>query len=215
MPKAKKKVPPKTPRRLKPAERERLILDEAKRYFAERGLSGGTEELAQRLGVTQPLLFRYFPTKAAMIERIFRDIEVNMFNPDWPKLIGDTALPIEERLYRFYRDYFNRVLTRDHFRLFLYAGLAWTGRRTTRDHSRMRGEMYPASARAIRAEISPQASPTARITKVEMEMVQSLHAMMYHLAVRRWVFGPPIQMKNDEMIRLKVAIFLGGVRSFA
>ena len=48
-----------------------------------------------------------------------------------------------------------------------------------------------------------------------MEMVQSLHAMMYHLAVRRWVFGPPIQMKNDEMIRLKVAIFLGGVRSFA
>ena len=49
--------------RLSPPERERLIVDEAILFFAEVGLAGQTRELAQRLGVTQPLIYRYFPTK--------------------------------------------------------------------------------------------------------------------------------------------------------
>ena len=58
-------------RRMAPDERERLILEEATRYFAEYGLGGGTLELARRLGITQPLLYKYFPTKNAMIEKVF------------------------------------------------------------------------------------------------------------------------------------------------
>ena len=44
--------------------RERQIVEGAVAYFAEVGLDGQTRELARRLGITQPLLFRYFPTKA-------------------------------------------------------------------------------------------------------------------------------------------------------
>jgi AcrR family transcriptional regulator len=42
--------------------REQLIVKEAVRFFAEFGFGGRTRELARRLGVTQPLLYRYFPS---------------------------------------------------------------------------------------------------------------------------------------------------------
>jgi len=60
-------------RRLPRHERERLIVEEAVRFFAEVGFEGQTRALAQRLGVTQPLLYRYFPDKGALIERLALD----------------------------------------------------------------------------------------------------------------------------------------------
>ena len=50
-----------TRRRLPPAEREREIVRGAISFFAQVGFEGGTRELAERLGVTQPLLYRVFP----------------------------------------------------------------------------------------------------------------------------------------------------------
>ncbi len=52
--------------RLAPEARERLILDEAIRYFSDVGFGGQTRELSRRLGITQPLLYRYFPKTRAI-----------------------------------------------------------------------------------------------------------------------------------------------------
>ena len=49
--------------RLSGAEREKHIAQEAVRFFAEVGFGGDTRELAKRLGVTQSLLYKYFPSK--------------------------------------------------------------------------------------------------------------------------------------------------------
>ena len=46
--------------RLSRAERERQIIQAAIRFFAEVGFAGRTRELAERAGITQPLLYRYF-----------------------------------------------------------------------------------------------------------------------------------------------------------
>lgn len=215
MPRSRRRPAPPASRRLKPAERERLILDEAKRYFSERGLNGGTEELAQRLGVTQPLLFRYFPTKIAMIERMFREIEASAFNPGWVAMIADESVPLEERLVAFYTDYFERVMTKDNFRLFLYGGLAWPDRSTHRYYGDMRRLIYPAIARAIRASLPPGVRAKGRVTDRELELVLTLHAMIYHLGVRRWVFSIPLKGRIADLIRLKVVVFLRGVRAAA
>ena len=61
-------------RRLPRKEREKLIVDEAVKFFAEVGFEGQTRALAQRLGVTQPLLYRYFPDKEALIDRVYREV---------------------------------------------------------------------------------------------------------------------------------------------
>ena len=57
--------------RFAPAEREQLIIDGAIQFFADVGFAGQTRELAQRLGITQPLLYRYFPTKQDLIEKVY------------------------------------------------------------------------------------------------------------------------------------------------
>lgn len=211
----KKRAAATSPRRLKPAERERLILIEAKRYFAERGLNGGTEELAKRLGVTQPLLFRYFPTKIAMIDRIFHDIEESAFDPDWVRQLADESVPLEDRLVTFYTSYFDQVMTKENFRLFLYGGLAWSSQPTHRYYGQMRRSIYPAIARAIRVSLPPNVRAKGRVTDLELEMVLTLHAIIYHLGVRKWVFSIPLKGKIDELIRLKVVIFLRGVGAAA
>src|SRR3546814_15874232 len=54
--------------RLPRAERERLIVEGAVQFFAEVGFGGDTRELAKRLNITHPLLFRYFASQNALIE---------------------------------------------------------------------------------------------------------------------------------------------------
>ena len=53
-----------TTRRLTAVERREEIVEAAMAEFAERGLHGtSTEAVARRAGVSQPYLFRFFPTK--------------------------------------------------------------------------------------------------------------------------------------------------------
>ncbi|MDI7047032.1 TetR/AcrR family transcriptional regulator, partial [Escherichia coli] len=61
-------------RRLAPEVRERQIVLKAVDHFATHGFSGSTRELARQLGVTQPLLYRYFPSKEALIDRVYEEV---------------------------------------------------------------------------------------------------------------------------------------------
>ena len=61
-------------------ERRELVLDAALSEFAVTGLAGtSTEDVARRAGISQPYLFRLFPTKKALflelVERCFRRVE--------------------------------------------------------------------------------------------------------------------------------------------
>ena len=60
-----------------------MIVNEAIRYFAEVGFSGQTRELARRIGVTQSLIFRYFPTKEDLIDRVYQEGYLRRWNPYW------------------------------------------------------------------------------------------------------------------------------------
>ena len=55
--------------RMAPAERKAMILARAIDFFAEYGLTAQTRALAAACGVAQRLLYRYFPSKAALLER--------------------------------------------------------------------------------------------------------------------------------------------------
>ena len=68
-----------TKQRMSAAERRELVLDAAVTEFAAHGLAGtSTEDVARRAGISQPYLFRLFPTKKAMflelVDRCFRRI---------------------------------------------------------------------------------------------------------------------------------------------
>ena len=56
-----------TKQRMSAAERREMVLEAAVAEFAARGLAGtSTEDVARRAGISQPYLFRLFPTKKAL-----------------------------------------------------------------------------------------------------------------------------------------------------
>ena len=205
---------PSVRRRLQPQQRERQILDEATRYFAESGFGGGTLELARRLGITQPLLYKYFPTKEAMIGKVFDGLFPGHWDPRWESLLDDTTIPLAERLKRFYNDYARRVLTYEHVRLFLFSGLSHLTF-NSRYYDILTERIFMRIARALRAEHLPAgAKPSSRaITDDELEVVQSLHAAVYHVGFRQWIHTPPLKVDIERMIELKVDLFIDGARA--
>jgi len=77
-------------------ERREMVLEAAVAEFAMHGLAGtSTEDVARRAGISQPYLFRLFPTKKALflalVERCFRRIE-GAFTAAAGDLTGDEAM---------------------------------------------------------------------------------------------------------------------------
>src|SRR5690349_9498250 len=112
-------------RRLSPAVREKQIVQKAIQHFATCGFSGSTRELARQLDVTQPLLYRYFSSKEALIDRVYE--EVYLWDASWETIIKDRSEPLQPRLVRFYTSYANVILRRESTRIFVFAGLTREG----------------------------------------------------------------------------------------
>src|SRR6202030_3726873 len=69
-----------TKQRMPAAERRESVLEAAVVEFAVRGLAGtSTEDVARRAGISQPYLFRLFPTKKALflalVDRCYHRVE--------------------------------------------------------------------------------------------------------------------------------------------
>src|SRR3546814_136314 len=108
--------------RLPRGERRQRMIEEAAAFFAEVGFEGATRALAARLGVTQALIYRYFPSKQDLIDAALAEVFGDRWNPEWEALLADAARPLEERLTAFYCAYHARS-TALSLRLFVRAGL--------------------------------------------------------------------------------------------
>lgn len=194
-------------RRLPRQEREKLIVDEAIRFFAEVGFEGQTRALAQRLGVTQPLLYRYFPDKDALIERVYQEVFLSGWDPSWTAGIIDRALPLRERILRFYQAYSRRHFRYEQVRLFMFAGLKDQGL-ANRYMGFVRENLFEPLVRELRAELGLTEKAA---NEFEVECVAGLHGAVAYIGVRRWVYHAPVPEDTDTVIANMVDSFLGGV----
>ena len=85
-----------TGQRMKAGERREAVLAAAVTEFAARGLAGtSTEDVARRAGISQPYLFRLFPTKKALflalVDRCFRQVAA-AFEAAAADRVGEDAL---------------------------------------------------------------------------------------------------------------------------
>ena len=103
--------------------RAREIVSAAAEHFSEVGFAGSTREIAKRAGVTQPLLYRYFPTKDDLIEAVYRTVYLERWNQDWDDALKDRSIPTRQRFETFYREYVQTAFTPIPLRLSYYAGL--------------------------------------------------------------------------------------------
>jgi len=194
-------------RRLSPEVRENLIVQKAIQHFATYGFSGSTRELARQLDVTQPLLYRYFPSKEALVDRVYE--EVFRWDASWETLIKDRSEPLQSRLVRFYISYANVILRREWIRIFVFAGLTREGI-NDRYLGKLRERVFVPVIAEIRHANGMAPSSNETITEVELELIWSLHASIFYLGVRKWIYDLPVTEDIDTLVGQLVDAFLNG-----
>ncbi len=199
-----------TRQRLKPADRESMIVAGAVRFFAEVGFEGQTRELARRLGITQPLLYRYFPSKSALIERVYNEFFVTRLDPQSESELGDRSIPLRDRLIRFYLAYARRTLTYEWVRIYMFSGLKGVGL-NPRYQSLLRRRVFTPVVTEIRAELNLPGPEQVKLTEAEFEHVYALHAGIFYLGVRKWIYGMDLPEDLETAVANRVAAFLDGV----
>ncbi|MBA4011054.1 MAG: TetR family transcriptional regulator [Phenylobacterium sp.] len=194
--------------RLSPEAREHEIVRAAIGFFAENGFGGQTRELARAMGVSQALIFRYFPTKEDLIERVYEEVFSKEWRPNL-SLVADRSQPLETRLIAFYRDYAGLILGHDYTRLLMFSALGGVNYHE-RLFARIAAEIYPVVIDELRAHYGRPSLAERPASQNEVEAVWGLHAAIFFVGIREHVFGlgvPPA----DGMVELKVRTFLQGV----
>jgi AcrR family transcriptional regulator len=189
--------------------REKAIIAAAITLFSEIGFEATTRDLAARLGVTQPLIFRYFPTKEALIERVYEEVFVANWKPEWDAMIAARHRPLKARLTAFYQDYARTVLRPEWIRLFMFSGLKGVGL-NTRILRMIRERIFAVVIAEIRLDRGlPLHADTVQASR-DLELVWGLHAAIFYLGMRRFVFDLPVPDDLDGAIADKVSAFLDG-----
>lgn len=194
--------------RLSPAERERQIIEGAIAYFAEAGFSGQTRELSKRLGITQPLLYRYFENKQALIDRVYETVFAGRWNPQWIALLSDRSRPLRERLVAFYLHYAEATYRPEWIRIYMHAGLS-SPTLNRRYIQLVRRELLPVICRELRQHcgFADSAEP---VCDEEIEFVWGLHGGLFYQALRRHVYKTRIQVDFAQHVGFAVDAFLAG-----
>ena len=172
-------------KRLATADRERQIVNGAIRFFSDRGLDGQLRDLAKDIGVTHALLYHYFPTKQALIARVYLELFEGLWKPEWERTLDDPKLDPITKFTRFYGDYTKAIFAREFVRILVFSGLS--------DHyipdrffELLRKRLFPRLIRETRRHcgVVSRAKPTSR----ELELLMGLHGGIFYIGLRRSVY---------------------------
>jgi AcrR family transcriptional regulator len=199
-------------RNMRAADRERAILDEAIRFFAERGFEGQTRELAKRMGITHSAIYRHFPSKEALIERVYQEVYLSRWSPDWGPLIRDRSQSLETRLTRFYLGYVERVFEYNWVRIFVSSGMK-SFDITGRYLDIVRREIIEPAAAELRHELKLPDVKAQPLGERETELFWGLHGRIFYLAIRKFIYGTPIPSDLDAIVRDAVLSFMDGAKA--
>ncbi len=197
-------------KRLTSEERREEFVLKAIEFFAEQGFDSSTRELARRLGVTQPLLYRYFESKDDLIAEVYKAVYLRRWRADWDEMLADRTVPLRERLIGFYHDYTRVIFQRDWMRIFLSAGLKG-GEINRRYIDRVRLRILEPIAREYR---HCKGLPEEAITDAETELVWSSHGGIYYYGVRTEIYGQTPIKGLDFVIETSVDSLLATLDRF-
>jgi AcrR family transcriptional regulator len=198
-------------RNMRAADRERAIVDEAIRFFAERGFEGQTRELAKRMGITHSAIYRHFPSKEALIERVYQEVYLSRWSPDWGPMIRDRSQSLEARLTRFYLDYVERVFEYNWVRIFVFSGMKSFGI-TGRYLDIVRREIIEPAAAELRHDLKLPDAKSHPLSERETELFWGLHGRIFYLAIRKFIYETPIPPDLDAIVRDAVQTFMDGAK---
>lgn len=191
--------------RLSPDERRKEFVDKAIKLFSEVGFDGGTRNLAQSLGVTQPLLYRYFPSKNDLIDEVFDTVYVRRWDDEWGNIIIDRSKGLKERLTLFYHSYTDSIFTREWMRIFFFAGLK--GMDLNRSYVRLVQERV---LRPLCFEVRHEFGydETVPLHGEEIDLAWSMHGGIFYRGVRSFIYQIEDDIEKDFTIDNSIDMYL-------
>ena len=197
----------KMPRRMAPQEREKMILDEAVELFAEQGFDAQIRTLAERLGVSQALVFRYFANKEVLVDRVYQQTFLARWNPGWPEMISDRCTPLRDRLLTFLRSYLRATDDSRWIRISMHSSLA--GKDLTKRYVEIYlTDLLRQIAREVRFHCGKD--PEGEIEDFELEVIWHLHSTVVYYLVRKHITKSPV-LDPDLWLDQVVTNFVNGL----
>lgn len=191
-------------RRLPSAERRQEFILKAIDFFAEEGFESSTRGLAKRLGVTQPLLYRYFPSKDDLISEVYDAVYVKRWEPEWGDLLRDRSRPLSDRLNEFYNVYTDVIFNREWMRIFLFSGLKGVD-----INRRYLGLVRTRILEPIIAEARHEAGlPNAPATDSQIEFVWTMHGGIFYYGVRKLIYESNVSDDKATVIATAIEALL-------
>nr|WP_320136084.1 TetR/AcrR family transcriptional regulator [uncultured Amphritea sp.] len=195
-------------RHLPASDREAQIIERAIECFAQQGFSVSTRELAKHIGVTQPLIYRYFGSKEALAERVHQEVFFSRWNPQWEVGLLDTSRSIEERLIEYLEDYTDAILKNDWVRLFIFAALN-DPQFNKRYISLLKDKIFHPVLSELRAEHGLDPEPT----EMDIELIWGFHSSFFYMGIRRWIYRMDVPKDIHGVITMRVRHFLYGYQA--
>lgn len=196
-------------RRLSSKDRYAQIVSAAVAFFSREGFSGSTRDLARNAGITQPLIYRYFPTKQDLIRAVYSEVFVGQWNPSWEAMIRDRSLPLRDRLRSFYLDYTKVVFREEWMRIYLYSGLIGL------DINRWWAEFVEERIIIIicdelRAQNHCPSVAERKPSELEMELVWSFKGTIFYYGMRREIYNSVVRTSFETYLDLAIDMLMGG-----
>lgn len=192
----------------RPAPRKRLSYDERRaefvakaiEFFAQEGFESSTRGLARRLNVTQPLLYRYFPSKDDLIAEVYEAVYVQRWREEWGLLLTDRSRPVRDRMIEFYQTYTEVVFNDDWLRIFLFSGLKGVGI-NRRYLSLVRERIIEPMLVEMLHE---QGLPTSPLSEEEVEFGWTMHGGIVYYGVRMVIYKAAVHHDKSFVIEAVV-----------
>lgn len=166
--------------------------------------------MARRLDVTQPLIYRYFPSKEDLIQAVYQEVYLTRWQPDWERALADLERPIRDRLISFYLQFTEVVFTPEWIRIYLFAGLRglemnqwWM---TFVEHHLLRK-----MAEALRLALDLPSVNLHPIGAREIELYWLFHGGIFYYGQRREVYGHQSEVALASFIETSVDALLNSV----
>jgi len=186
--------------RLPPQERKAQFINKAIEFFSQEGFDSSTRQLAAKLNVTQPLLYRYFPSKDDLINQVYEAVYIGRWDENWDKLLRDQSKSLEERLNIFYQKYTAKVFEDKWLRIFLFSGLK--GIEINKRYLKFVQEnvIQVIGDQYLKA-YKPQ---QLRLTDREQEIIWVTHGSLIYYGIRKHVYGSEVYSDTFDIIESSI-----------
>ena len=197
-------------RRFTRAERREMIIDGAVNFFSEHGFGASTHQLAESLGITQPLIYSYFPSKEDLFEAVYERVFTGRWKEEWDTILEDRSVPLRTRLERFYVRYGDVIQSTEWMRIYLYSGLKSLDM-NRRYIAIVDERIIKRICREVRHEFGLPSEQDAPITAREIEAVWTLHGGIFYYGLRRHVYEVPVADSFENAAIGAIDTFLRGM----